>query len=94
MLADADDLLTPKELAARLKVCERTIYNEQADGNIPGRLVRGKLRFYWPEVVQALPQAPVKQTKKTGAGLGRGSIDMVALLKERARTWGARTVKG
>lgn len=78
-------LLTPKELGERLKVSERTIYREQADGRIPGVLVRGKLRFYWPEVLKALPLAPVEQSLRLVGRLG--GVDMVAMFKERARTW-------
>lgn len=80
----AQELLTPDELAKRLKVSVRTVYREQADGKLPGRTVRGKLRFYWPDVVKALPAAPV--TRMHGVGGGPG-MDLVALLKQRVRPW-------
>jgi hypothetical protein len=62
-----DELLTPKELAARLKCSVRTAYREQREGRIPGRLVRGRLRFWWPDVVRALPPAPVAPMPRRAA---------------------------
>ncbi len=88
-LFDLSELLTPRELSHKLKVSERTIYREQAEGHLPGRLVRGKLRFHWPEVVKALPRAPVRQPMNR-TGITRGSLDLVAALKARAKYWGAR----
>jgi excisionase family DNA binding protein len=83
-IGDEAQLLTPKELASRLKVSERTVYREQIDGRIPGRLVRGKLRFYWPEVLKALPAAWVPPSV---ASQHRAGVDLVVMLKARARTW-------
>ncbi len=61
MMSGSDDaLLTPKQAAARLQVSESTIYREVRDGVLPGRMVRGKLRLYWPEVLRGLPAAPVR----------------------------------
>lgn len=80
-MAVPDELLTPKELAARLKVCESTVYREQSAGLIPGRLVRGKLRFSWPEVLRALPAAPAKDRDEDCQ-----SNDLVWLLKSRVKS--------
>lgn len=82
----AEELLTPKELADRLKVSERTIKRSQLDGALPGRLVRGKLRFYWPEVVAALPRAPVSPSN-VHRQMGAPGGDLVAMLKARAKAY-------
>lgn len=80
-----DMLLTPKDVAARLQVSVQTVYREQGDGRIPGRLVRGKLRFYWPEVVKSLVPAPAKHAVRyEGPAWGQ---NMVAQLKARAKNW-------
>jgi hypothetical protein len=78
-----DEVLTPGELACRLKCSVRTVYREQADGVLPGRLVRGALRFYWPEVVRALPAAGGAAARVAQDRL-RG-VDLVTLLKQRVR---------
>ena len=65
-MSDTDDLLTPEELAKKLKHCSvSTVYRMQADGEIPGRLVRGKLRFVYAEVLRALPAAPAANQART-----------------------------
>ena len=52
---------------------------------MPGRLVRGKLRFFWPEVVKSLPAAPSKHSVRyEGPAWGQ---NMVAILKARAKKW-------
>ena len=56
------ELLTKKELAKRLKVCERTIENMCNEGTIP-RIVFGRsVRFKWSDVLAAL------ETPKNEAG--------------------------
>lgn len=85
-IGDEAQLLTPKELAGRLKVSERTVYREQRDGRIPGREVRGKLRFYWPEVLKAFPAAWVQPSVTSHH---RAGVDTVMMLKDRARNWRA-----
>jgi hypothetical protein len=82
-IATDDRLLTPKDLAARLKVSVQTVYREQRDGRMPGRLVRGKLRFFWPEVIKSLQSAPAKHAMRyERPAWGQ---DIVAVLKARAR---------
>lgn len=84
-MSELTELLTPKELAAKLKVCESTVYREQRDGRMPGRMVRGKLRFSWPEVVRSLPAAPVDvQANISRSRLGDSS-NLVLLLKARVK---------
>lgn len=83
------ELLTPKELAAKLKVCERTVYREQREGRIPGRLVRGKLRFSWPEVLRALPAAPVEISADMRRA-AMGAPDLVMQLKRCVKPFGVR----
>jgi len=76
-------MLTPDDLAARLQVSAATIYRMQADGQIPGRLVRGKLRFVWSEVVKALPRAPA--TRQESARMQEFGVREVRMLKQLVR---------
>lgn len=66
-------LLTPQEVAARLRVSVRTVVRLQKSGVVPGRAVLGRIRFSWPEVVARLPLAPA-------AASGRASVPGVAHL--------------
>ncbi len=54
-----DSLLTPREVAARLKISEKSVLRLVKAGSIPARVVVGKMRLCWPEVVASLPLAPV-----------------------------------
>lgn len=83
-----DELLTAKELALKLKVCERTVKRDQRDGLIPGRMVRGLLRFSWPEVLRALPAAPVDVHADRARVVGS---DLVMVLKHRVKQWAVRS---
>ena len=77
------DLLTPQELAVRLRLSLRSVRRLVAAGAIPFRLVGTVKRFVWSEVVAALPAGPVP----IASNQGPTSIDMVAYLKEKARNW-------
>jgi excisionase family DNA binding protein len=48
------DILTPQEVAKRLKVSVTWIYENRRSkkGRLPARSVGRYLRFYWPEVCQ------------------------------------------
>ena len=72
-LIDAEHLLTSEELAARLKVSRRTVARLVKGGLVPALVVLGCVRFYWPEVVPALPRVPA-------AASGRASEPGVAAL--------------
>lgn len=51
-------LLTPREVAERLRISEKSVLRLVKAGRIPARVVVGKLRLCWPEVVASLPLAP------------------------------------
>lgn len=51
-------LLTPREVAERLRISEKSVLRLVRAGRIPARVVVGKLRLCWPEVVASLPLAP------------------------------------
>lgn len=86
MTAVPDAVLKPKDLAVKLGVSERTIYTMQRQGMIPGRLVRGKLRFSWPEVYAALPAAPVSPVHLHRQHYASAQDDL-ALWKQRAKAY-------
>lgn len=60
-----DEMLTKKELMARLKVSARTIEQWQHDGHIPFLKVGSVVLFHWPAVVKQL--AEKFQVNGTGA---------------------------
>jgi len=49
-----DEILTKREVAARLKVSVRTIEQWQHDGHVPYLRISGVLLFHWPTVVKHL----------------------------------------
>jgi len=49
-----DEMLTKKELAAKLKVTVRTIENWQREGHLPFIKISSVVLFHWPEVVEHL----------------------------------------
>lgn len=49
-----NEMLTKKELAAKLKVTVRTIENWQADGLLPYLKISSVVLFHWPDVIQHL----------------------------------------
>ncbi|MDP2383390.1 MAG: helix-turn-helix domain-containing protein [Nitrospirota bacterium] len=83
-MSATDDLLTPQELAVRLRLSLRSVRRLVAAGAIPFRLVGTVKRFVWAEVVSALPKGPVMVSRPSAAPK---SIDMVGYLKEKARNW-------
>jgi len=52
--ATTDEFLTKKEVAARLKVTERTIERWQHDGYLPYLKISTVILFHWPETVAHL----------------------------------------
>lgn len=72
-LISESELLTPQELAARLRVSARSVSRLVKGGLVPARAVLGRVRFYWPEVVASLPRVPA-------AASGRASEPGVATL--------------
>lgn len=54
-----DGLMTPAEVAKWLRISERSVIRLVRAGKIPARVVVGKMRLSWPEVVASLPLAPV-----------------------------------
>lgn len=51
-------LLTPREVAERLRISEKSVLRLVKAGRIPARVVVGKIRLSWLEVVASLPLAP------------------------------------
>lgn len=49
-----DEMLTKRELAAKLKVTIRTIENWQRDGFLPYIKISSVVLFHWPEVLEHL----------------------------------------
>lgn len=83
-MSATDDLLTPQELAVRLRLSLRSVRRLVAAGRIPFRLVGTVKRFVWAEVVAALPAGPVATVRPSAPPK---SFDMEAYLKEQARNW-------
>jgi len=54
MSEGSDEMLTKKELAARLKVGVRTIERWQHDGGLPSLKIVNVVLFHWPEVLAYL----------------------------------------
>jgi DNA-binding XRE family transcriptional regulator len=51
---NSDEMLTKKELAARLKVTIRTIENWQREGFLPYIKISSVVLFHWPEIIEHL----------------------------------------
>lgn len=81
-----DELLTPAELKARLKISTRTYSRLLASRRIPFRLIGTMKRFCWTEVLAALPKGPEAATRPAT----RGPIDLTAMLKKQAANWKSR----
>lgn len=83
--AQADlELLTAAELKAKLKISTTTYYRLLTAGQLPHRMLNTSRRFVWAEVVAALPKGPAPVRRMEG---GPRPLDLVAIIKERARTW-------
>ena len=78
------ELLTVAELRAKLKISSTTYYRLLGAGHLPHRLLGTSRRFVWTEVVAALPKGPMPVRAVEPY---RRPLDMVAILKERARNW-------
>lgn len=75
-----DGLLDYDELAARLKISKRQVFTLLKAGVVPARLVGRVRRFYWPEVLAALPRATAPCAPLRGP-----AMELVPMLKERVR---------
>lgn len=53
-----ESLLEPKDVAVRLKISVKSVVRLVKAGTIPARVVVGKFRFFWPEVLASLPLDP------------------------------------
>lgn len=80
MLLGADELLGYDELTAKLRVSRSTVERQVRDGVIPFRWVGSRKRFYWPDVLAALPSTFVGPPGRA-SGLGQGAPDVVTHLK-------------
>lgn len=86
------ELLRVTELAARLKCSRRFVDRLVAKGVIPYRFAGRAKRYYWPDVLAALPSAHVEPPGRA-VGSGQGAPDLIAHLKRKAATW-PRTIQG
>lgn len=77
------ELLTYSELAYRLKVSVKTVRRLVAAGLIPAKQVGGRHRFYWSDVLGALPASGAARSARRLPPLA-GRPDMIAYLKEKA----------
>lgn len=78
-----EELLTPAELKARLKISTSTYTRLVSLGRIPFHLVGTMKRFVWAEVVAAFPKS-TDTRKRRGTG---PALDLVGHLKHRAAHW-------
>lgn len=62
------DIMTVKEVAAYLKITEKTAYRLAAEGKIPGFKVGGAWRFRLGEIESWIEI----QSNKASGGVGRG----------------------
>jgi len=56
--APAQELVTKKEVAKRLKLCKRMIEIMVNDGRIPAIKIGRSVRFNWNAVLEALESVP------------------------------------
>lgn len=77
------ELLTPKELAQRLKVSERSVIRMVKGGVIPARVVVGKIRLSWPAVLASLPPVAASRVAETGVT----ALDLKTRLRLNARNF-------
>lgn len=87
-----DELLTPKELAAKLKCSERTVYREQRDGRRPGADGAGEAAVFLAGCAEGAPRragGPGGDLESAGARL-RTEGAMTGMDKLKARQQAAR----
>lgn len=85
-LISESELLTPQELAARMKVSARTVTRLVKGGIVPARAVLGRIRFHWPEVVASLPRVPAAASGRASES-GVATLDLKKRLELRAKYW-------
>lgn len=78
------ELLTPREVAARLRISERSVLRQVRAGRMPARVVVGKMRLCWPEVVASLPLAPVAASGRASEP-GVVALDLPKRLKLKSQ---------
>lgn len=85
-----NELLTPAELRAQLKISPRT-YARRLLLGLPHRLVMTDRRFVFHEVLSWLPRNPEPRRLSMPRPLSRmGGSDLVAQLKREAKLFGRR----
>lgn len=77
-------LLTPREVAERLKISEKSVRRLVQAGRIPARVVVGKIRLCWSEVVASLPLAPVAASGRASEP-GVVTLDVTKRLKLKSQ---------
>ena len=76
-------LLTPREVAERLKISEKSVRRLVQSGRMPARVVVGKIRLSWPEVVASLPLAPAASGRASEPGVV--TLDVLKRLKLKSQ---------
>lgn len=79
-------LLTPREVAERLRISEKSVLRLVKAGRIPARVVVGKVRLCWPEVVASLPLAPASASGRASEP-GVVALDMTRRQKINAKNF-------
>lgn len=77
-------LLTPREVAERLKISEKSVLRLVKAGRMPARVVVGKVRLCWSEVVASLPLAPVAASGRASEP-GVVTLDVLKRLKLKSQ---------
>lgn len=77
-------LLTPREVAERLRISEKSVLRLVRAGRIPARVVVGKIRLCWPEVVASLPLAPASASGRASEP-GVVALDVLKRLKLKSQ---------
>lgn len=81
-----DGLLTPHDVAVRLQISVKSVLRLVKAGTIPARVVVGKIRLCWPEVVASLPLAPASASGRASEP-GVVALDLKRRLDHRADNW-------
>lgn len=76
-------LLTPRDVAERLQISEKSVRRLVQAGRMPARVV-GKMRLCWPEVVASLPLAPASAAGRASEP-GVVALDLTTRLRLKSQ---------
>lgn len=77
-------LLTPRDVAERLQISEKSVRRLVHAGRMPARVVVGKIRLCWPEVVASLPLAPASASGRASEP-GVVALDLTTRLRLKSQ---------